>query len=174
MTATQRLRQGVRALLAGARPVDRDLAAAYLTPAQMALFAALRRGEQLHSLNVLRAVLAQEPAPHDLAVAALLHDAGKARYPFSVLEKTLVVLARAALPRRCVRWAAADPDASRWARPFAVSAQHPAWSAALAADAGVSPRAVWLIAHHADPLAAHVGHPYAPLLARLQRADDAN
>lgn len=174
MTATQRVRQGVRALVAGARPVDRELAAAYLTPAQMALFEALRRSEQIHSLNVLRAVLAQEAAPHDLAVAALLHDAGKARYPFPVWEKTLVVLARAAFPRRCARWAAADPAANRWARPFAISAQHPAWGAELAAAAGTSPRAVWLIARHADSLAAHTGHPHAPLLARLQRADDTN
>lgn len=174
MAAVQRVRQGLRALLAGARPVDHELAAAYLTPAQMALFAALRRGEQQHSLHVLCAALAQGEAPHDLAVAALLHDAGKARYSFSVLEKTLVVLARAALPRRSARWAAADPDAGRWARPFAISAQHPAWGAELAAAAGTPPRAVWLIAHHADPLAAHAGHPHAPLLARLQRADDAN
>ncbi|MGQ9887339.1 MAG: HD domain-containing protein [Aggregatilineales bacterium] len=174
MSATQRVRQGVRALLNAAQPVDRKLAAAYLTPAQLALFDRLRRSEQLHSLNVLRAVLAQEQAPHDLAVAALLHDVGKARYPFPAWQKTLVVLARAAFPRRYARWAAADADSNRWARPFAISMQHPVWGAELAAAAGASPRAVWLIAHHADPLAAHAGHPYAPLLARLQRADDAN
>lgn len=174
MAAVQRVRQGVRALLAEARPVSCELAAAYLTPAQLALFTALRRSEQRHSLNVLSAVLAQGAAPHDLALAALLHDVGKARYPFPVWQKTLVVLARAALPRRSARWAAADPATSRWARPFAIGAQHPAWGAELAAAAQASPRAVWLIAHHADPLAAHAGHPHAPLLARLQRADDAN
>lgn len=163
----------MRALLAFTRPVARDTAAAYLSAAEMELFETMRRSEQLHSLNVLRDVLAQGSAPHDLAVAALLHDAGKTRYPFPVWEKTLVVLVRAAAPRLYARWAAGNPE-RWWQRPFVVSARHPAWSADMAAAAGSAPRAVWLIAHHAEPETVWADHPHAPLLRRLRGADDTN
>src|SRR5215213_6736056 len=97
--AIQRLRQGIRALFAFTQPVDFDLAASYLTPAEMALFRQMRRSEQLHSLNVLRTVLAESAAaqqfvPPELAVAALLHDVGKSRYPLAVWQKTIAVLVR--------------------------------------------------------------------------------
>ncbi|MBL8164963.1 MAG: hypothetical protein JNJ61_23470, partial [Anaerolineae bacterium] len=65
MAAAQRLKQGLRALLAFSRPVDWDLAAETLSPDLMTLFRRLKRSEQLHSLNVLRGVLAQGSAPHD-------------------------------------------------------------------------------------------------------------
>jgi hypothetical protein len=44
----------------------------------------------------------------------------------------------------------------------------------MAAEAGAPPEAVWLIAHHADPLERWRGHPLAAWLAALRRADDAN
>jgi hypothetical protein len=69
-------RQGIRALTAFAQPVDLDLAAAHLSPPLLTLFGRMQRNDQLHSLNVLRSVLAQGPTPPDLATAALLHDSG--------------------------------------------------------------------------------------------------
>lgn len=172
--ASQRVRQGVRALLAFSRPVDDALAARYLTPEQMALFKAMLRVEQQHSLNVLRAVLRQQAdTPHDLAVAALLHDAGKARYPLAVWQKTLTVLVRALLPGQYGRLSRGDPR-HPIARPFVVSACHAAWGAELLAATGASETAVWLVRQHADPLAAWADHPCVGLLARLKAADDAN
>lgn len=173
MAAAQRLRQGIRALLAFARPVDHALAAQYLAPPLLACFRQMRRSEQLHSLNVLRAVLAQGSTPDDLAVAALLHDVGKARYAFPVWQKTLVVLVRAGFPAWFERLANGSAG-NFWQRPFVVSHQHPAWSAEIAAAAGASERALWLITHHADPLAQWADHPHVHLLKRLQQADDAN
>ncbi len=173
MAAARRLRQGVRALLAFTRPVDYGLAARHLSPPLLACFRQMRRSEQLHSLNVLRAVLAQGSTPDDLAVAALLHDVGKARYAFPVWQKTLVVLVCAAFPALFQRLATGSAG-NFWQRPFVVSQQHPAWSAEIAAAAGASEGALWLIAHHADPLPQWADHPHVYLLKRLQQADDAN
>lgn len=172
VSAVRRVQQGLGELLAFARPVQMALAAEYLTPPQQALFARLRRAEQLHSLNVLRGVLAQGPAPRDLAVAALLHDAGKIHYPLTTGQKTLAVLVRAFLPALARRWMDGDPRRP-WQRPFVVYAHHPAWSAELLAAAGAAETAVWLAAHHADDAARWVEHPHFDLLRRLQAADDA-
>lgn len=173
MTAAYRIRQGLRALFAFSQPVDDDLAAQHLTPELLACFRAMRRSEQLHSLHVLRTVLAQGSTPPDLAVAALLHDAGKSRYPFPVWQKTLVVLVRAFAPRLFERLSSGSE--TNWLhRPFVLSVHHPTWSAEQVAAAGGSEGAVWLIAHHADSPDRWHDHPQAHLLHRLRAADDAN
>lgn len=173
MTATRRVRQGIRALLAFSQPVDTTLAAEYLSPALMPCFRSMRRSEQLHSLNVLRDTLAQGSTPSDLAIAALLHDVGKSRYPFPTWQKTLVVLARAFVPTIFQRLSQGD-ERIFWQRPFVLSEQHPAWSAQMIAAAGAPERAIWLVAHHADSLAQWADHPDLYLLERLKQADDAN
>ncbi len=166
-----RIRQGLSALFAFAQPVDIALAASVLSPALLACFQQMRRSEQLHSLKVLRTIQAQGSTPDDLAVAALLHDAGKSRYAFPTWQKTLVVLVRAFTPGLFARLSAGD-EANLLHRPFVLSVRHPAWSADLVAAAGGSPRAVWLIAHHADPPDQWAEHPDLHLLKRLQAADD--
>jgi len=177
---TMRLRQGVRALLADFRPVDEALAARTLDAPQLALFQRMTRSEQLHSLNVLRDLLAQEAhTPHDLAQAALLHDVGKSRCPLSVAQRSLAVAVASLWPALDARWRAYDeatdppPDALPWWRAGSVVRyHHPAWGAQLAQDVGLSERALWLIAHHAQAVPPQ--HPHAALLRRLQQADDAN
>jgi hypothetical protein len=173
MAAVYRIRQGLRAIFAFSQSVETSLAAEYLAPELLALFRQMRRSEQLHSLNVLRDVLAQGTTPHDLAVAALLHDVGKSRYPMQVWQKTLVVLTRAFSPALFERWSKGDPS-SLWHRPFVVYVQHPAWSAQLIASAGASTNAVWLVAHHQENADQWQRHPLASLLIRLQAADDSN
>lgn len=173
MAATQRLQQGIRALLAFTRPVDYDLAAAYLNPAQLALFRQMKRSEQLHSLNVVRAIDGQGAAPDDLLVAALLHDVGKIRYPMAIWQKSLPVVVRHICRDCYARWSA-DTDAAGWRRMFAVVEHHPAWSAELVEPTGASDRAVWLIRHHADDAQDWQEHPYHAYLVRLQQADDTN
>lgn len=173
MTAIYRIQQGLRALFAFTQPVDDNLAAHYLTPELMRCFRTMRRGEQLHSLHVLRTILAQGSTPDDLAVAALLHDVGKSRYPFPIWQKTLVVLVRAFAPRLYKHLSGGD-EANLIYRPFVLSQQHPAWSAAMIREAGASERAVWLVEHHADPLTDWADHPDVALLQRLQAADDAH
>lgn len=174
MSAVQRLRQGVRAVFAFTQTPDYALVEYYLNPAQQALFSRLNRGEQLHSLRVLRGVLAQEPdTPHDLALAALLHDTGKTRYPMAVWQKTLAVLTRKFAPARYEQWSRCDA-ADPLPRGCVVAEKHPAWSAELVAETGASPRALWLIEHHADPAQRWADHQHFHLLQRLKQADDAN
>jgi hypothetical protein len=173
MTAVYRIRQGLRAVIAFSQPVEFPLAVEYLTPELMTLFQRMRRSEQLHSLNVLRDVLAQGSTPRDLAVAALLHDVGKSRYPMGTLQKTLAVLVRAISPMLFERWSKGNPT-NLWKRPFVVYVNHPAWSAQLIADAGASANAVWLVERHQESADQWDNHPLAALLRRLQQADDSN
>lgn len=173
MAAFERLRQGVRALTAFSRPVDFALAERFLNPAQMALFRQMGRAEQLHSLNVLRDLLAEAPTPDDLAVAALLHDCGKARYPLAVWMKTEKVLLQKFVPALARRWADGSPN-NLFQRGLAVGKHHPVWSAEQVGPTGASERALWLIRHHQQRAATLAAHPDYPLMQRLQRADDAN
>ncbi len=173
MAATYRIRQGLRAVFAFSKPVEVSLAAEYLTPELLALFQQMRRIEQLHCLNVLRDVLAQGAAPRDLAVAALLHDVGKSRYPMQVWQKTLAVLVRAFSPQLFERWSKGNPT-NLWHRPFVVYVHHPAWSAELIASAGASENAVWLAAHHQESAERWKNHPLVTLLIQLQQADNSN
>ncbi len=173
MTAVYRIRQGLRALFAFSQPVDDNLAAEALTPELLHAFHTMRRSEQIHSLNVLRTLMAQGSIPDDLAVAALVHDVGKSRYPFPVWQKTLVVLVRAFVPGWFQRLSSGS-ETNRLQRPFVLSVHHPAWSADVVSAAGASERAVWLIAHHADAPDQWASHAHADLLQRLRTADDAN
>ena len=168
-----RVTQALRALSAFTRPIDFDLIGRYLTPTQMALFRRFKHSEQMHSVNVLRSVLAQGETPHDLAVAALLHDIGKIRYPLRTWQKSIVVLARAFTPALFKRWTATEYT-DFWRRPFVLSVYHPKWSAELVAEVGVSETALWLIEHHQDKLEQWAGHPNRSLLERLKNADDSN
>ena len=173
MTATYRIRQGLRAVFAFSKSVEVSLAAEYLTPELLALFQQMRRSEQLHSLNVLRDVLAGGATSRDLAVAALLHDVGKSRYPMQVWQKTLAVLVRAFSPQLFERWSKGNPT-NLWHRPFVVYVHHPTWSAELAAQAGASENVIWLVIHHQDAADQWSRHPLADLFVRLQQADDSN
>lgn len=173
MTAVYRIRQGVRALFAFAQPVDYALATEYLTPSLLALFTQMRRGEQLHSLNVLRAVLSHGQTPSAVAVAALLHDVGKTRYPLTLWQRTTAVLVRAFLPPIFRRLSEGDPRPF-WRRAFVVYVHHPVWSGELIGQAGGSADAVWLATHHADDAEQWQEHTLYLLLKRLQMADDAN
>src|SRR5690349_11904683 len=150
MTAAYRIRQGLQALFAFTQPVELPLAAQYLTPELLSLFGQMRHSEQLHSLNVLRDVLAAGATPNDLAVAALLHDVGKSRYPLYTWQKTLAVLIRTLAPSLFDRWSKGNP-ANLWMRPFVVYVKHPAWSAELVAAAGASDDTIWLVEHHQEP-----------------------
>jgi hypothetical protein len=170
MTAVYRIRQGLRAIFAFTQVVEVPLAAQFLTPELLDLFLQMRRGEQLHSLNVLREVLAQGAVPRDLAAAALLHDVGKLRYPLRTWQKTLAVLTKAIAPRLADRLGKGG-TVNWWNRPFVVYQQHPSWGAALVRDAGASDMVVWLVGQHQAASETWADHPLAPLLHRLQQAD---
>ncbi len=169
----QRFKQGVRALFAFTTSVDFELAERYLSPQQMTLFRQMAKPEQLHSLNVLRDVLAQATTtPHDLAVAALLHDVGKSRYHLAVWQKTLSVLISKLLPPLDNRLSI-EATLTFWRAPFIVRRHHPQWGGDLL-SAYAPDCVIWLVSHHADSADDWQHHAYYDLLVRLQIADDAN
>ncbi len=173
MPVVYRLQQGLRALFAFSQDVDWALAERYLSPPLLALFRQMDRGEQLHSLAVLRDVLAQGETPTDLATVALLHDVGKSRYPISVWQKTWAVVVRTITPSLYDRWSKGSP-LNLWQRPFVVYDQHPLWSAEMLQAAGASEAACWLAAHHADAVEIAPTSAQLEWLKRLRQADDQN
>lgn len=172
--AVYRVRQGLRAMFAFTHGVDYTQASEHLSQPMLTLFKTLRRGEQIHSIHVLNGVLAQaDHTQHALAVAALMHDIGKTRYPLRLWQKTLAVLVRKFLPSLFARWSGGDPR-SFFHRPFVVYVHHPAWSAELLQKLGAPEDTVWLAAHHADDAETWRDHALFPLLTRLQAADESN
>ncbi len=167
-----RLWQGIRALFAWGLPVDYAAAESVLSPELMRLFHRMRRSEQLHSLRVMRTLRARGHDRPELLVAALLHDCGKSRHPFTLADRTLAVLVRKLLPRRFDMWSQGEPVG--WRRPFVIAAQHPAWSAEDMAAAGASPLATALSRRHQQPLSGPAATEEDRLLALLQSADDDN
>ena len=174
MGATQRLRQGFRALFAFTEEVDSNLVQEYLSPSQYALFQRMSHSEQLHSVNVLQGLLNQEEStPIDLAVAGLLHDVGKSRYKLAVWQRTLAVLSRKFIPDLYRRLS--QQEQLRWWNAGCIVAEHhPEWSAQLAEKAGVSKTANWLIKHHQDKASQWADYSCYNLLLRLQAVDNEN
>jgi hypothetical protein len=138
----------------------------------MMLFTTLRPGEAQHSLHVLETLIAMGETHPSLLSAALLHDVGKARAPYWLWERVLIVLTRKIAPNRVHEWGQGDPTG--WRRPFVVNQQHPAWGAALVTDAGADPLTIELIARHAEKLAHPAQTEPERLLIALQAADDQN
>ena len=172
MNALYRLQQGLRALGACLWAVDDALASRYLSPPQYRLYRRMSRSERMHSLRVLRDLLSEGHTQPDLLAAALLHDVGKTRYPFSLPEKVLVVLVKAVAPRLYWRWGSGVSEG--WRRPFAVSVQHPVWGADMAFHAGSSSLTATLIRYHAEPPPPTLPEETARLLSLLQAADNRN
>ena len=172
MSAAYRIQQGVRALVAWFRPVDDELARRHLTPALYMLYTKMRRSERQHSLRVLHHLLTDGHTNRDLLTAGLLHDVGKTRASFTIPEKVLVVLVKAVAPALVHRWGQGAPCG--WRRPFAVSCQHPQWSADMVKAAGGAPAAIELIRRHAEPLMDDTYTDIDRLLRALQIADDNN
>jgi len=131
---------------------DRTLAAALLTPPQLAAFGLLAPTDQRHAARVLRALLARGEQDADLLIAALLHDLGKADPHrlgrVRLLHRVTRVLARRLAPGFWA-WASSRPGRGPL-HGYYLLRQHPLLGATWAAQLGVTPRACALIAAHQD------------------------
>jgi hypothetical protein len=167
-------------LALGAQPEAEQLeqAARLLTPAQMAVFRGLQPSEQAHALNVLSRLVEQGETHPDLLAAALLHDCGKQFSPLNPLDRAWIVLADKLFPAHLEKWGQADAASldrlSAWRRPLVVAAQHPAWGAELARQAGATPLLQALILRHQQHLETAPAGLEDELLSKLQTVDDQN
>ena len=169
-----RLGQGLRALLAFAASPDLGMAQKHLTQCEYAAFKRMSRADQLHSLNVLRAVLRKEPnAPATLAAAALLHDVGKSRCHLAVWQKTLAVLLLRLAPGLS-QGLSQSKSLNKWRAPFAVQRNHPMWSAKILDDCGSDAAIIWLAESHHEDAKLYRDHEHYALLTALQAADSSN
>lgn len=172
-----RVEQFYKGLLANLRAPNEHLAESVLAPAELALFRRMPLDARRHSLDVLHTLQREGDVPHPLAVAALLHDVGKAAATemgayLGLWLRGPIVLLEALAPGLLKQLAAPRPARSfRYA--FYVQLHHAAIGAAWAQEAGCSELTCWLIAHHQDSSAN--GDPERmALLARLRRADSEN
>jgi hypothetical protein len=181
--ARYRAGQFLSAMRASVQPEEVALVRALLPGKALLLFEAMPVDAQRHSLNVLYSLRAAGFSEVDLAVAALLHDVGKAaawaggvrlgpwlRGPLVVGEW---------LAPGLMRRLAVDDPARGWRYALYVQLEHAAIGAKWAAQAGCSRPACWLIAHHQDVIDNRPGAaPEEParlrLLAALQWADSKN
>lgn len=170
----RRMGQGLRALTAFSRPIDYAVVESILTPELTTLFKRMRRSEQEHSIRVMRTLRSQGHTQPDLLVAALLHDVGKSRCPYTLFDRVLIVLVGRLITWNLIWYWGKKGNPRGWRRPFVVAVQHPIWSAEDMAQAGATPLAVTLARHHQDKL----GHPPQSeeerLLVLLQEADNLN
>ncbi len=130
--------------------------ARWLPASALALFRTMSPADQQHSLRVCRGLLARGCREDDLLAAALLHDVGKAqgRVPFwtrpaIVLGKRLapVLLTRLTLPPQVLN----KRSIPHWQRSLCYAWWHAEVGAQLAAEAGLSERAVLYIRTHHQP-----------------------
>jgi hypothetical protein len=156
-----KVRQTRGHLRANVAPSERAAVAAWVTPAQLALFDQMHVADQRHSLDVVAALRAADERDDDVLLAGLLHDAGKGET--GVVPRILFSLGQLGVmwPMRIARvvpGAAASLDRI---------ATHAETSARLAAAAGCSPRTVDLIRWHVTPRDPEAGE-------RLRVADEAS
>lgn len=142
-------------------PAERAALAAWLTPAQLALFDAMHLADRRHGLDVVAALRADGVGEPDVLVAGLLHDAGKGDAGFFARVIHALAAASGGWLRR----------PSRWFPGFGATLdrleRHAELSAGLAAAAGCSDRTVELIRWQEAPRDPEFGE-------RLRLADEAN
>jgi hypothetical protein len=154
----RQFRAHVRARVA---PDERAGLAAWLSPAQLALFDTMHVADRRHGLDVVATLRTENVVDADLLVAGLLHDAGKDKT--GVWPRVIFSLGQA-YGSWVWRLAGVRPGLEGDLRRLR---DHPEISARLAAAAGCTSRTVELIRHQDEPRDEEFGE-----LLRL--ADEAN
>ncbi len=154
-------RQFGRHLVARVAPAERAGLAAWLTPAQLALFDGMPVADRRHALDVVERLRALRADDRDLLLAGLFHDAGKG-HSIRLWHRVAWSLGERLGPRalRLVTLVPGGADA------MARLGDHADRSAALALAVGCGRRAAGLI--RGDVPAVD-----APAVALLRAADDA-
>jgi hypothetical protein len=156
-----KIRQTKRHLLARVSARERDAVAAWLNPAQLALFDGMHLADRRHGLDVVAALRAGGETDPEVLLAGLLHDAGKGHT--GMLPRILDALGQARItwPSLALGWLPGMRTSLDRLR------DHAEMSAVLAEEAGCSPRTIELIRWQDAPRDPEAGE-------RLRLADDAN
>jgi hypothetical protein len=166
-----RARQFFTRLFARRQAIDQGLARQVLSDKTYPLFASMPVGDQLHAVQVLRAMRRLGNLSGDLEQAALLHDLGKAEGSLTLLHRVVIVLLQAVSPGLLQRLAKDDPRS--WRYPFAVQLGHAWRGARLCLEAGCSPMVVALVRYHDAPSLDAIPEPApAEAVGLLRLADD--
>lgn len=155
-TFTYRLWQ-VRQQLGFVSPLsneERDVVAGCLSPTALDLFLSMSPADQRHSLRVLQGLQERGWTEPDVLRAALLHDVGKAagRVPFWT-RPVIVLLKRfsPSLLASLTTYPVLPQQLSRWRCALSYAWWHAEVGADLAAQVGLSERAVAYIRLHHQP-----------------------
>jgi hypothetical protein len=156
-----KVRQTKRHLLARVPARERDAVAAWLSPAQLAVFDRMQVADRRHGLDVATALRAAGETDPEVLLAGLLHDAGKG--DAGMIPRIAHALGQAEMGWgvTLVRWWPGMPATLRRLR------DHAELSAHMAEAAGCSPRTVELIRWQDDPRDPEAGE-------RLRLADEGN
>ena len=156
-----KIRQTKRHLLARVPAREREAAAGWLSPSQLAVFDAMHVADRRHGLDVVQALRAGGTTDREVLVAGLLHDAGKGQT--GLMPRVLHSLGQAHItwPGLAVGWLPS------MRRSLARLRDHAETSARIAEAAGCSPRTVELIRWQDAPRDAEFGE-------RLRLADEAS
>lgn len=173
----KRTRQFFRALFAKMTSVDLVFVRKHLNDTEQCLFFDMNETVQKHCVNVALTVLdlLDDAIVNDYAVvlkAALLHDIGKTRGNFNVLDQVSYVLVRK-FSRQLARKLAKRGRGTwldRVQNAFYVQVHHAELGANIACKAGLGEDLIFLLRNHHSPDQANVSQE----LAILIQADEAN
>jgi hypothetical protein len=156
-----KLRQTRQHVAARVAPQERASLAAWLTPAQLAVFDRMHVADRRHGLDVVNALRAAGETDQEVLVAGLLHDAGKG--DSGVVPRIVYSLGQAGIgwPGRIARLL------SGMAATLDRLADHAEISARMAEAAGCSTRTIELIRWQDAPRDPEAGE-------RLRLADEAS
>ncbi|HEY4188978.1 MAG TPA: hypothetical protein VGM28_01035 [Candidatus Limnocylindrales bacterium] len=138
-------RQFLRHLTARVRPDERASLAAWLRPAELALFDGMHVADRRHGLDVVAALRRSGVTDRDVLAAGLLHDCAKG--DTGVGPRVAWSLGEAFGPG--VQAAAARVPG--WAAPMDRLRDHAEASAAMVEAAGLPPFAVELVRYQSEP-----------------------